>query len=306
MTRSDHDPILEAFDRHLAAVERLVPAVRPALVGQAERKPIKVVAGTAVRRGQGPGSGRRRNLVLVPIGVVAVVLAAVVGVGLMTGPVDVPGGVASPSPAAVGGCPSPSGSGTPPITGPCRYTAALQPRVEIQIPPGWTIATDSVAELSLRAPIAGSGSREVGTLTIGALDNVAVDTCVAPGDAGKTRPWAPATPAEGPQDLMSWIDNGSGIPHSPPAPVTIDGRAGLQTDVSPGIGSLRSCGGIGFLAKLGADDRSLRVGENEAIRLAAIEVDGRTIVVATHVPRAVLLDAFAATADPIVRSISFR
>ena len=87
MTTSERDPILDAFDRHLSAVERLIPANPPALVGQAERKPIRVVAGTTIRRGQRPGSGRRLNLVLAPIGVAAVVIAALVGVGLMTRPV---------------------------------------------------------------------------------------------------------------------------------------------------------------------------------------------------------------------------
>jgi hypothetical protein len=308
VTTSDRDPIFDAFDRHLAAVERLIPTNPPALVGQSERKPIKVVAGTTVRRGQRPGSGRRLDLVLAPIGIAAVVIAAVVGVGLMTRPVDVPGGVASPSPAGLAACPSPSGSGTPrPIASPCRYaTSALQPRVELQVAPGWTIVTDSAAELSLQAPIGGSSTPEIGTLTIAALDNVAVDTCLATGDGGKTRPWAPVTPADGPQDLMDWIENGSGIPHSPPAPVKIDGHAGLETDVSPGVGSLESCGGIAFLAKLGSDDQALRIRENEAIRIAAIEVGGRTIIVATHVPRAVLLDTFASAAEPVIGSLAFR
>jgi hypothetical protein len=188
----------------------------------------------------------------------------------------------------------------------CRYrTTGLQPALELQVEAGWTIVADAPAELSLRAPIAGSSNDEVGTLAIGAIDNVAVDTCLAAGDTARTRSWAPPTPDEGPQDLMDWIEYGSGLPHSPPSPVTIDGHAGLQTDVSPGVGSLRSCGGIGFLAKLGSDDRALRIGENEATRLAAIDVDGRTIIVATHVSRAVLLDGFAATAEPIVGSISF-
>jgi len=310
MTTSDRDPILDAFERHLAAVERLIPASPPALVGQDERKPIRVVAGTTVRRGQRPGSRRRLALVVAPIGIAAVVIAAVIGVGLMTRPADVPGGFASPppaSPAALAVCPIPSASGAPrPSVGPCRYlTTAFQPGLGLQVGDGWTIVIDSPAELSLQAPIAGS-STEVGTLTIAALDNVAVDTCLATGDAGRTRPWTPSTSAAGPQELMDWIENGSGIPHSPPVPVTIDGHAGLETDVSPGVGSLESCGGIAFLAKLGSDDQTMRIGENEAMRIATIVVGDRTIIVATHVPRAVLLGTFASATEPVVGSLAFR
>ncbi len=312
MTTSDRDPILDAFERRLAAVERLVPTSPPTLVGQADGKAIKVVAGTAVRRGQRSGSGRRTNLVLAPIGIAAIVIAAVVGAGIVNRPVDVPGGVASPSasssPAALAVCPVPSASGVPrPSVGPCRYlTIAFQPALELQVGNGWTILTDSPAELSLQAAIAGSAPSQIGTLTIAALDNVAVDTCVAVGDAGKTRPWAPSSPDAGPKELMDWIENGSGIPHSPPTPVTIDGHAGLETDVSPGVGSLESCGRVAFLAKLGSDDQSLRIGENEATRLAAIVVGDRTIIVATHVPRAALLETFASTVEPLVGSITFR
>lgn len=310
MTTSDRDPILDAFERHLAAVERLIPADPPAFVGQDERKPIRVVPGTTVRRSQGPGSGRRLTLVLAPIGIAAVVIAAIVGVGLMIRPDEVPGGVVSPpaaSPAALAVCPIPSASGTPrPSVGPCRYlTTAFQPGLGLQVGDGWTIDIDSPAELSLQAPIAGS-STEVGTLTIAALDNLAVDTCVAIGDAGKTRPWAPSAPADAAQELMDWVENGSGIPHSPPAPVTIDGHAGLETDVSPGVGSLESCGGIAFLAKLGSDDQTMRIGENEAMRIAAIAVGDGTIIVATHVPRAVLLDTFASATEPVIGSLTFR
>ena len=312
MTTSERDPILDAFDRHLSAVERLIPANPPALVGQAERKPIKVVAGTTVRRGHGPGSGRRLNLVLAPIGIAAVVIAAIVGAGFITRPGDVPGGVVSPpaasSPAALAVCPIPSASGAPrPSVGLCRYlTTAFQPGLELQVGDGWTIVTDSGAELSLRAQIAGSLSLAVGTLTIAVLDNVAVDTCVATGDAGKTRPWTPSSPADGPQQLMDWIESGSGIPHSPPAPVTIDGHVGLETDVSPGVGSLDACGGIAFLAKLGSDDQTLRIHENEAMRIAAIEVGDQTINVSTHVPRAILLGTFASATEPVIGSLTFR
>lgn len=312
MTTPDRDPILDAFDRRLAAVERLIPADPPALIGQAAHKPIKVVAGTSVGRGQRPGSGRRLNLVLAPIGIAAVVIAAVVGVGLVPRSVDVPGGVASPSAsssqAALAACPIPSASGRPrPSVGPCLYlTTAFQPVLALQVGDGWTIVTDSPAELSLQAAITGTSPSQIGTLTIATLDNVSVDTCVAAGDAGATRAWAPSAPAEGPQELMDWIENGSGIPHSPPTPVTFGGHPGLETDLSPGVGSLESCGGIAFLAKLGSDDRTMRIGENEATRLAAVEVGDRTVIIATHVPRAVLLGGFAAAAEPVIGSLTFR
>ena len=132
--------------------------------------------------------------------------------------------------------------------------------IDLQVGDGWTgiYSPRHVAELSLRAPIAGSSTPETGTLTIAPLDNVAVDTCLTAGDAGKTRPWTPVTPADGPQDLMDWVEYGSGIPHSPPASVTIDGHAGFETDILPGVGSLQSCGGIAFLAKLGSDDQTLQ------------------------------------------------
>jgi hypothetical protein len=310
MTTSDRDPILDAFERRLAAVEHLVPAKPPAVDGRAGRKPIMVVAGTTMR-GRRSGPGRHVEHIAVPLGIAAVLIVAVVGTGSVNRPVDVPGGVASPSlsssPAARPVCPIPSASGVQrPSVGPCRYlTIAFEPVAELRIGDGWTIVADSPAELSLRAPIAGSSS-DSGTLTIAVLDNVAVDTCVAAGDAGRTRPWAPATPADGPQDLMDWIETGSGIPHSPPAPVTIDGHAGLETDVSPGVGSLEACGGIGFLATLGSDDRTVRIAENEATRLAAVEVGDRTLVVATHVPRAVLLGSFASDVAPVIGSLSFR
>jgi hypothetical protein len=311
MTTSDHDPILDAFERRLAAVEPLVPASPPALAGLAERKPIKVVGGTAIRGGQQAGPSRRVRSILAPVGIAAVLIAAIVGIGLTNQPTGVPGGVASPSASsspALAICPVPSATSVPrPSVGPCRYlTTAFQPALALELGDGWTIVSDSPTELSLRAPIAGSSTHETGTLTIAALDNVAVDTCLAAGDAGKTRPWAPSTPANGPQELMDWIENSSGLPHSPPVPVTIDGRAGLETDISPGVGSLASCGGIGFLAKLGPDDQTLQLRENEALRIAAIVVGDRTVIVATHVPRAVLLENFASAVEPLLGSLTFR
>ena len=312
MTTSDRDPILEAFERRLSAVERFVPANPPALVGQTERRPIKVVAGTTVRSDRRAASGRRLNLVLGSVGVAAVLMIAIIGVGLTNPPVGAPGGVGSPStsssPAALAICPIPAASGTPrPSVGLCRYlTTEFQPAIEVAVGDVWTIVTDSPTEVSLESRIAASSSYAIGTLTIAPLDNVAVDTCLTAGDTGRTRPWKPVTPENGPQEFMDWIENGSGIPHSPPVPVTIDGHAGLETDVSPGVGSLASCGGIAFLAKLGSDDETLRIGENQATRLAAIVVGDRTVIVATHVPRAILLGTFASAVAPVIGSLSFR
>lgn len=312
MTTSDRDPILDAFERRLAAVERLVPTNPPAFAGQTQRKPIKVIAGTTVRSDRPAASGRRLHLVLGSVGVAAVLIVAIIGVGLTNPPVGAPGGVGSPStsssPAALAICPIPAASGTPrPSVGLCRYvTTAFQPALAVAVGDAWTIVTDLPTELSLESRIAGSLSSAIGTLTIASLDNVAVDTCLTTGDTGKTRPWTPVTPANGPQEFMDWIDNGSGIPHSPPVPVTIDGHAGLETDVSPGVGSLASCGGIAFLAKLGSDDQTLRIREDQATRLAAIVVGDRTVIVATHVPRAVLLGTFVSAVAPVIGSLSFR
>ena len=179
---------------------------------------------------------------------------------------------------------------------------AFQLPVGLTFGTGWTSVVDAPRELTFRTPIAGAADAEVGTVTFAILDNVSVDTCRPSGSAGPTVPWSPATPAAGPQALMDWIDASSGVPHDPPRAVTIDGIAGLETTVSPGVGSLTGCAGTAVLSDLGAG-RTLRVGENEAMRIAAIPVGDRTLLVATHVPRAVLLTGFASNADQLIDTL---
>ncbi len=212
MTTSDRDPILDAFERHLAAVERLIPADPPAFVGQDERKPIRVVRRDHGQTGQGPGSGRRLTLVLAPIGIAAVVIAAIVGVGLMTRPDEVPGGVVSTpaaSPCSARRLPDPIGLGHAATFR--RSVPVPHDRVPARAGAPGRGRLDDRHQFARRALTPGPDRRpstEVGTLTIAALDNLAVDTCVAIGDAGKTRPWAPSAPADG--HRSSWIGSRTG------------------------------------------------------------------------------------------------
>jgi hypothetical protein len=105
---------------------------------------------------------------------------------------------------------------------------------------------------------------------------------------------------------MDWIESSSGVPHSPPTPIVIGGHAGLVTDLSPGVGSLASCGGVAHLSDLGVPGHDLQIHENEAVRLAAVTVGDRTVVVLLDVPRAVLLTDFASMTDDMIGSIAFR
>ena len=286
MTESERDPVLDAFTRRLATIERMVPAKAPELRPAADAPRINVVGGTAVRGRSGSGSFVRR--IAAPVGLAAAVVVGLVGLSLFAG----------------------SGTGSAPAATPTSSPEALyrsravQPPVSLALGSGWSVVTDSAGELTVESTIGTGSNAEKGTVTIATLENVAVTPCQASGN-GPTRPWTPVTAAAGPQELMDWIDSSSGLPHDPPSPVTIDGIAGLETTVSPGVGSLGSCGRVAILSNLGAG-RDLRIGENEAVRLAAIPVGDKTILIATHVPRAVLLSDFDAKADQLIQSIAFR
>jgi hypothetical protein len=307
MTASDHDPILDAFDRRLAAVERFIPVERPLSPPTRLRQPIRVVGGTAIRHGPRPGSRRLVRTALAPIGVAAAVMVAVIGLGLLDRPAIGPG-AASPSSAAAARCAGPPISGSPqPVLSPCQYrSSAFQPALELTFGAGWAPVIDTDRELSIQTSLAATPRPEVGTLTIATIDDVAVNPCGASGVAGPTRPWTPAAPADGPQAFMDWIESDSGVPHSPPSQVTIDGHPGFVTTLSPGVGSLQPCGGVAFLSDLGTPGRSLQIRENEGMRVAAIVVGDRTVVVVTDVPRAAMLGDFATTADGVIATLVFR
>ncbi len=286
MTDPERDPILEAFTRRLATIERMVPAKAPELRPAADAPRINVVGGTAVRDRSGSGSIVRR--IAAPVGLAAAVVVGLVGLNLFAG----------------------SGTGSGPAATPTSSPDALyrsqavQPPLALTLGGGWSVVTDSPGELTVESNIGTGSNAEKGTVTIATLENVAVNPCQASG-VGPTRPWTPATAAPGPQAFMDWIDSSSGLPHDPPSPVTIGGIAGLETTVSPGVGSLGSCGGVAILSNLGSG-QDLRIGENEAVRLAAIPVGDTTVVIATRVPRAVLLSDFQSKADQLIQSIAFR
>jgi len=187
---------------------------------------------------------------------------------------------------------------------PRRRSLAFQPPVELQIDADWALVLDTTHGLSFQTDL--SAKPEIGTLTIATLDNISQTPCLDSGVAGPTRPWTPSTPADGPQVLMDWIESESGVPHSPRSPVTIDGHAGLETVLSPGIGSLQSCGGVVHLMSLGAAGRDLQIRENEAVRLDAIVVGDRTVVVIAQAPREVLSGDLETKADRIIGTIAFR
>ena len=302
MTASDRDPILDAFDRRLAAVEPLIPARPPALGPLPDRAPNRVVGGRATRPAGRPAWDRRGPAVLAPLGLAAAVVVALLGVALLARPAAGPGAAGSPTPSAAGAaaCPAPAASAAArPVSTTCRYlTATFDPAIAFEVVPGWAIVRETPREVLLQT--------DLGTLRIAALDHVAVTPCQPSGVAGATRPWTPSPSANGPQALMDWIESDSGVAHSPPSPATIGGHRGLETTLSPGIDSLAACAGVAFLSDLGTPADGLRIRENEAMRLAVIVVGDRTLVVAVQASRAASLGDLAATADGIVTTVTFR
>jgi hypothetical protein len=169
---------------------------------------------------------------------------------------------------------------------------------------GWSRVADTNGELTFDLPITTGANPETGSVTIADLDLVSIDPCPASGIGGATQIWRPATPAVGPQHLMDWIESTSGVPHDPPKPVTIGGISGLETTLSPGVGSLQACAGTAYLGDL-TSGRSLKIAENEATRIAAIVLGDRTILVVTDVPRAALFADFASKADQLIDTFDF-
>jgi hypothetical protein len=99
---------------------------------------------------------------------------------------------------------------------------------------------------------------------------------------------------------MDWIESTSGVAHDPPSTVTIGGIAGLETTLSPGWDP-SACAGT---ATWDLDERTKpQDRENEAMRIAAIALGDRTLLVVTHVPRAVLLTDFASKADLLIDTL---
>jgi hypothetical protein len=318
MTTPEHDTIVDAFERRLSTVERLIPARPPSLGADvpaaSDRPRINVVGGTTVRRRETPRSTGSRRVALGAIAA-AVLVVVVVGMGVVNGPSTGPGGIKSPIPSAYpSATPNPAAlcavqsvAASPrPLADGCRYrSSAFGPGVTFQVGAGWTPVIDTSAQVSIRTDLSAAPNPVVGTLTIATIDDVSVTPCMPTGSAGPTRPWTPASDGSAPKALMDWIESTSQVPHSPPSPVTIDGHAGLETTLSPGIGSLGACGGVIVLSNLGTPGHDLRIHENEAMRLIAIVVGGRNVVIVLDAPRAALLGDLEARADPIIGSITF-
>ena len=312
MTPSDRDAILDTFARRIASVEQFIPTEPPAGLPTPGRPEGHVAAGSAVRATNRWRSPSRRPSVALPVGIAAAIIVSLLAVGFVNRPDAGPGTapVASPSATAttavVPPCPPSAGAASPrPLETSCRYeSAVLQPPVALVLDPGWAPLLDTTHQLELRGPTGSASGSASGTITIAPLDTVAQEPCIPSGVPGPTRTWSPGGPP-GPQTLMDWIESDTGVAHDPPAPVTIGGRAGLETTLSPGIGSLATCGGVATITDLGGGHH-LQVRENESLRLAAIVVGDRTIIIATQVPKAVQMTEFSAKADALIATMSFR
>jgi len=299
MTEDMHDPILDAFTRRLAAVELLVPPKPPALPGSASGSKITVVGGMAVRPTGRVGSTSTRRNILAPVGLAAAVVIGLVGASLLAGGGTGPGTSPIPSPTS-------SPSTVPPSApaGVVYQSVNFERPVAATLGDGWSRVADTNGELTFDLPITTGANPETGSVMIADLDLVSIDPCPASGIGGATQIWRPATPAVGPQHLMDWIESTSGVPHDPPKPVTIGGISGLETTLSPGVGSLQACAGTAYLGDL-TSGRSLKIAENEATRIAAIVLGDRTILVVTDVPRAALFADFASKADQLIDTFDF-
>ncbi|HEY3335087.1 MAG TPA: hypothetical protein VGK16_07590 [Candidatus Limnocylindrales bacterium] len=170
----------------------------------------------------------------------------------------------------------------------------LTPRVSFSGAPGLRRISENARHLELGVTTTGS-SAATGQVVVIALVDAARTPCDpkwADAPVLDTVPWRPSTAAGGPAAFMDILAT-TPVPMDTPVPVTIDGHAGLETVLRPVAGDLAECGG--FVAFADILTSRAGIGEGIVMRLAAVDVDGTTVLV----ERAADAAAFDAASDAL-------
>ena len=185
-----------------------------------------------------------------------------------------------------------------------RYRSEIfDPSVELTIPGGRWVATANLpAELELRAFRPGQPETESGVLTILRIGNLMNGACGYQGPS----PW-PATGGD-PQFFMVWLRSQLPANLGAVTPITIDGVAGLQVEVQTSTDLRQTCDYGFLLTDAGTADKPRWVEipiDGRPVRLGAIEVSGRLIVVMTAGPWTNQFGSITSDADAMIASMTF-
>jgi hypothetical protein len=186
-----------------------------------------------------------------------------------------------------------------------RYrSSAFSPAVEFTVPDrDWAPAVDLPTELQLLAVRPGQPSDQSGSVTVLRLDSVMSGGC---GYDGST-PWI--TGQGDPQAFITWLNGQLPGNLRAPEPVTIDGRAGLQVKLQPSQELKQECD-FGFvLTDVGtaASPRRVEIAiDGRRVRIAAVVVSGKLVVVMTAGAWTSQYPDITADADGLIASMTFR
>jgi hypothetical protein len=302
----ERDPLVDLLRE---VVDDRVQATRPgALLGEI----VEEVHGTPQRRrGWWPlgGSSWAAPSFAVAIALVIAVIGLTGLINRPTGP-----GASSPSPspttsslaspASIRVLPSPSIDALPLPAG--RYqTAVFAPALQFQVPDGvWTAAIDAPRQLLLRARLPGEPPNpEFDALAVVVIDRVYVNSCARP-----ATDLVALDPGDGPTIFLDWLEetltiiNGPPVSLGPRTPVTILGADGLEVEfTSPDVS--RCAGNSLSITDTGAGVPLRTPLAGTPVRYAVIDLDGRTVLIATVAHEPARRDAVWAAADDVIGSL---
>jgi hypothetical protein len=280
--RADATGLLEAISTEIAGNPQRAARSEVRLIGWAlgaAAAAVLAVAGVAFLRGPS-GPGEVRNVPTPP-------------------PSATPSATADPSVRPL----APAGLEAPTLEAGTWSTVAFDPAITFTVPADrWSSGLDLPQQVYLRAHLPGAPVDEFDAWTIYRIEDVWVEPCGS-GEFGDTRPWT-----EGAAAFFGWLQAQSSLDLGTPAEVTVLGRPALQIELEVPPGAYSECA-EGYLpiapveGSPGGGAAIPRIGQR--FRMAAVDVDGRTLlVVAFGSPER--WDALVAAAYQVLATLEFQ
>jgi len=185
-----------------------------------------------------------------------------------------------------------------------RYRSAVfAPPLALTVPERrWAVGAILPTELQLRAVRPGQSAEDSGRLTVLRIDNVMTGAC---GYGGNAR-W-PIGNGD-PQAFVTWLQGQLPANLAAPRPVTIAGRTGLEVEVRPSTELKQACDFGFLLTAVGSEANPMWAEvpvDGRRVRVAAIAVSGRLVVVMTAGAWTNEFTDIFSDADAVIASMTF-
>jgi len=196
--------------------------------------------------------------------------------------------------------------GAPRLSAGRWITSTLRPPIAFSVPEHlWTATSETPLRLSLATFLASTAT--AGDVSFAWLTGTYAAPCAA-GAAGSTTAWHGSTA----QDFMTWLRGVSPVDPGSPSPVSIAGHPGLEVEFSVPPGTEARCPAVALTHELalgpdGSTDGSIAVPlGTDRVRIAAVVIDSRTLIVVTDTSDPVHFGEIAAVADALIQTVEVR